>query len=425
MHSMPRRVLVTGATGMVGPGVLRALLRDGWHVRVLVRDASRAPADCTVAVGDMTDAESLRAACRNVDAVVHVAARKNDECDSVAVNIEGARLLAHVAAQEGVQRIIHLSTQSVRLGRRGTYGETKLQAERALDAGRVPVAHLRASVIYGDMPDGIVGSILGFARLPFIPVIGDGRPHFRPMHRDDLGSVIAAMLALPEATGVFDVGGREEYTYDELVRVIVAAQGLRRPLVHLPLFLALPMARALRALLPKPPITVSNVLGAADDVRFDPSPILTLTAVEPRSFRASLAAMLPLRAVAPDAEARYLLSYVGRGCALPVATDALTERYLRALRAHGVAEQATLAALPGYAAMLAHDWATRLRAPGCALQKKLLIAAAIREADVGSAALLPPTQSALAVAWNLLRTGVACVVIVPLCLIFMLSHGRR
>jgi uncharacterized protein YbjT (DUF2867 family) len=58
-----RTALVTGATGLVGSHVVERLQRDGWQVRALVRDASRAEwlrrGGVEVAIGDTLDASTL------------------------------------------------------------------------------------------------------------------------------------------------------------------------------------------------------------------------------------------------------------------------------------------------------------------------------------------------------------------------------
>ena len=71
-------VLVTGATGFIGPHVAHALRAREIPVRALVRDPAKAGRlsawGVEVVRGDVTDPESLRAACAGVDAVIHLVA---------------------------------------------------------------------------------------------------------------------------------------------------------------------------------------------------------------------------------------------------------------------------------------------------------------------------------------------------------------
>src|SRR5690349_8752127 len=73
------RVLVTGATGLLGNNMCRQLLQRGDAVRVLVRQASRRSISLQdlpqveLAVGDVRDSDSLQPAMQDVDGVIHAA----------------------------------------------------------------------------------------------------------------------------------------------------------------------------------------------------------------------------------------------------------------------------------------------------------------------------------------------------------------
>ncbi len=111
------RVLVTGATGLVGNNVARLLVAAGVQVRVLMRrpEANRPVADLPVEIhaGDVTDADSVRAAMEGVQAVVHAAGcillgwQNAPLHDSV--NHQGTRQVATAARQAGV-KLVYIST---------------------------------------------------------------------------------------------------------------------------------------------------------------------------------------------------------------------------------------------------------------------------------------------------------------------------
>lgn len=412
------RILVTGATGLVGTAVVQNLLGTGKTVRALVRSPRTWDGVETI-VGTMADPENLVRACSGCDAVVHLAACKNDEAESFEVNVMGAKNLREAAEHAGVKCIVHLSTQSVLLPKRGTYGETKRLAEEALNGSAIPVTHLRASIVYAEVPDGIVGSILGFSSLPLFPVIGSGNVHFRPIHRDDLANGIAAVLERKELWGrTYDVGGCDAYSFNELIDVLLCAKHLRRLKVHIPIVLA-----RFIALLPFSPITKSNVLGSMQDVPFDPDPFLSATGIQPRKFSEAMKTWLCSESEDKD-EAKALLEYVLPGSA----SEVLIERYLQALRAHGVpsSPQLTRALMRKHRSLQGLEWSLKMRNPQARLLKKMLIAAAIREADPQSAEeLLPKSRTKHGVALELLKIGFAALAALPSMVLWQCRPSRK
>jgi len=114
---MPK-ALVTGGTGFVGAHVVRHLLARDCQVRCLVRahsnrsNLSALPVE--LAVGDLRDRESLRAAVRGCDLVFHVAADYRlwaaDPAEMRRVNVDGANQLFEAATEAGVRRIVFTSS---------------------------------------------------------------------------------------------------------------------------------------------------------------------------------------------------------------------------------------------------------------------------------------------------------------------------
>jgi uncharacterized protein YbjT (DUF2867 family) len=70
-------VIVTGATGAIGPRVVHALYQAGCQIRAFSFDAPTSgmfPPDVNVVIGDVTDQKAVQSAMQGVDAVVHMAA---------------------------------------------------------------------------------------------------------------------------------------------------------------------------------------------------------------------------------------------------------------------------------------------------------------------------------------------------------------
>jgi UDP-glucose 4-epimerase len=168
------KLLITGATGKVGSRLARRLVRRGDQVRALVRDQARAAdlreAHVELVEGDLLDADSLAAAVRGVDAVVHCAAffRGATAEQAHAVNDLGTQHLANAARAASVARFIFTSTGLV-------YGPTDGRLAREDDPCAPTAAYPASKLAAERFLFGVDGLDVRVLRLPF--VYGDGDPH--------------------------------------------------------------------------------------------------------------------------------------------------------------------------------------------------------------------------------------------------------
>jgi nucleoside-diphosphate-sugar epimerase len=135
-------VLVTGSAGAVGQPVCRELAARGRSVRGLDRVPTPGVAEAVVA--DVTDAEAVRAACRDVDAVVHLAAKPDDAPfgELVAPNVTGVFNVLSAAREARVRRVVLASTLQVIWDRPA--GDRPARADEACPANHYALTKLWA-----------------------------------------------------------------------------------------------------------------------------------------------------------------------------------------------------------------------------------------------------------------------------------------
>jgi uncharacterized protein YbjT (DUF2867 family) len=237
------RVLVTGATGFVGPKVANAIVDVGHEVRVLERKPGSWREEgirCREAVqGDMTDAESLRRAAEGQEVIVHlVAIRQGRPEQFQRVMIDGTRSLIAAAKDAGAKRFVLMSALGASEQTKDLvpYYGAKWQHEQDVQASGLEHVIFRPSFIFG-RDGGILPTFIRLARLsPVTGIVGSGTQRIQPIWVDDVGKYFAASIDKPEAVGeTFELGGPDTVDWNELWRRIRGALGIRRrPTMHLP-----------------------------------------------------------------------------------------------------------------------------------------------------------------------------------------------
>jgi uronate dehydrogenase len=106
-------VLVTGSAGTVGRPLCDELRRRGYAVRAFDRAPTPDVADAVV--GDVADADAVRAAMRGMDAVVHLAAQPHDRPfpELLGPNVIGLYNVMDAAREAAVKRVVLASSMMV------------------------------------------------------------------------------------------------------------------------------------------------------------------------------------------------------------------------------------------------------------------------------------------------------------------------
>ncbi len=239
------KVCVAGGTGLLGRAIVPALINAGYEVAILSRsDPSRDPVDprATWVRGDVTDPASLVSALRGMDAVVDAVQFPNSPVENPKkgytferIDLGGTKNLVDAAKAAGVPRFIGLSGAGAAEDARYHWLRFKWQEEQHIQASGLTWTIFRPSWIYGPR-DVSLNRFLGFAKfLPFIPVIGNGKIRLNPLFVDDLAAHVAAAPGRPAAENrLFEIGGPDVLTMDEIIRTALQVRGKKRFLLHQP-----------------------------------------------------------------------------------------------------------------------------------------------------------------------------------------------
>ena len=255
-------ILVTGATGFIGRRIVARLVERGEEVRRLVRPAPKPRPSGLPAVhfvtGDVTDPESLKAACDGADMAVHTVAiiREKGGATFQDINVQGTRNVVEAAEQAGVRKIVHLSAIGAGPDLQYPYLRSKWEGEEAVVNSKMERVVLRPSLVFGP-GDEFINALAATIRVgPVVPFIGSGKARFQPIHVDDVAQCVDRALIDSSYNGeTIEIGGPDVLTYGQITDMIIRAYGRRRMKVRIPTFMVRAALPFLGAALPHPPLT--------------------------------------------------------------------------------------------------------------------------------------------------------------------------
>jgi len=277
-------ILVTGATGFIGPHVVHALRARELPVRALVRDPRRASRlqawGVELVRGDVTEPSTLRAACADAAAVIHlVAIIKGRPADFERVMAQGTRNLVAAARDAGVRRFVLASALGLDEHTKDSvpYFRAKWQMERATEESGLEHVIFRPSFVFG-RDGGVLPTFVRLARFaPVTPIVGPGTQRLQPIWVEDLAEYYARAVDLPAAANrMFELGGPDAPTWNEFWDRLKRVLGARRPSIHVPFGLMRAQA-AVTERLPGAPVTRDQLtmLALGDNVVTDASAVET------------------------------------------------------------------------------------------------------------------------------------------------------
>jgi len=262
------KFFITGGSGFLGINEIRYLLAHGQEVVSydLVPFDYPEKEKIVSVVGDIRDFDKLRESMKGCDVVVHTAAALPlySAEDIRSTDIQGTKNVCEAALQNGVKRMIHISSTAVygipdhhplkeddKLDGVGEYGKAKIAAEAICDDYRkkglvVPI--LRPKSFIGPERLGVFALFYDWAADGHgFPMIGYGHNCYQLLDVEDLCDAIyaCATLETERVNDTFNIGAKEFKTMKEDYQAVLDKAGFGKKISGFP---ATPMIWTLRVL---------------------------------------------------------------------------------------------------------------------------------------------------------------------------------
>ena len=296
-------ILVAGGSGFIGSAAVRRLIARGEDVAVMTAHPERSARriggmGARVVPGDVQHPASLGPAVSEARVVVQTLTFPTFpvEKPSRGYTFEeyehlGTQRLVQAAGAAGVRKFVYCSGVGVGPDAPSVWFRAKWAGEKAIEAAGLPHAIIRPSWAYGP-GDRALNRIARFARYgPAVPVIGNGEQRLQPVFVNDVAEALAQAAMEDGPQGVYEIGGPDVLTMNEVLRTMLAVMGKRRPLVHFPPWVPKAAGWCVQWL-PSPPLSPDAVDFATADALADTTALLHEFDLRLTAFRDGLSTYL-------------------------------------------------------------------------------------------------------------------------------------
>lgn len=235
-------ILVTGATGFIGRSLIRHLVEAGHQVRTLIRPSSRSPnlprgLPVEVVVSSLNDDRGLRAAMVGVDVIYHLAGSewRGAYASLMQTDIQGTQSVVRAGVDAGVDRLFFVSHLGADRASAYPVIKAKAIAEEFIRRSGIDYTILRSAVVFGPQDGFTMGLAMLLHALPiFFLVPGDGETLLQPLWVEDLATCMTwALNDDGTRNQMYELGGPEYLTLNQVVGLVMEKMGIQRRLVHI------------------------------------------------------------------------------------------------------------------------------------------------------------------------------------------------
>ena len=238
-----RKVVVTGAAGLVGQNLVPRLKAKGFSEIVAIDKHAANTAilrryhpDVKVLQLDLAEPGSWQQELAGCDALVIGQAQIGGmmQAEFVRNNIDATERILSAAVASRVPYFVGISSSVVNSMAVDNYTETKKAQEKLFDACPLKHVVLRPTLMFGWFDRKHVGWLARFMqKTPVFPIPGSGKYLRQPLFASDFCDVVASSIE-HEMTGSYDITGQERIDYIDLIREVKKATGARTRIQTIP-----------------------------------------------------------------------------------------------------------------------------------------------------------------------------------------------
>ena len=269
MQNNQKIIAIFGAGGFLGKHLMRELTKLDYRIKVATRNPYLkgylkplgSPGQIELFKTNIFNPKDVKNILENCDLVINLVGilyeSKNQKFNEI--HSEFPNMLSNLCNEIGIRNLVHVSALGIKEKHSSIYMQSKFKGEKNIQENFKPSVILRPSVVFGpeDKFFNTFASIAQFS--PIIPLIGGGKTKFSPIYVGDVVKAIVKSLELNNSKPlIYELGGPENYSFKELMEILLKHIKKKRFLVNVPFELAKFNSYFLQ-ILPNPLLTADQV----------------------------------------------------------------------------------------------------------------------------------------------------------------------
>ena len=248
MQSNQKIIGIFGAGGFLGKHLMRQLTRLDYRVKAATRHPYLKgylkplgnPGQIELFRTNIFNPKDVKQVIKNCDLVINLVGilYETRKQKFNQIHVQFPNLLSELCNELGVKKLVHVSALGVKEGHTSQYMQSKLQGEKNIQNIFKKSIILRPSVIFGP-EDKFFNTFATIAQFsPAIPLIGGGKTQFEPVYVGDVAAAIVKSLELDNSEpNIYELGGAN-YSFKELMQILLSEIKKKRFLIPIPFGLA-------------------------------------------------------------------------------------------------------------------------------------------------------------------------------------------
>lgn len=292
------KIIIPGAAGLVGQNLIVQLKKRGYNNLIAIdkhthnlKVLKELHPEIVTIEADLAEHGEWEKSFEGADVVLMLQAQIGAPTIEPFIrnNITSTKNILKVIKQHNISYLVHISSSVVNSKADDFYTNTKKEQEKLVVESGITQCILRPTLMYGWFDRKHLGWLSRFMeKVPFFPIPGHGRYMRQPLYEKDFCNIIISAMEKQPKNKAYNITGRDEVDYIDIIRTIKKVKGLKTPIIKIPYSLFYFLMWFYGLFSKNPPFTTQQLEALIADDHFELIPWWDIFEVESTPFEKAM-----------------------------------------------------------------------------------------------------------------------------------------